>query len=51
MGGGHDAYGRWAKERGANVMRLLAPGPARRTGANVLSATRVRVVARKEAAR
>lgn len=43
MGGGHEAYGRWAKGRGANVMRLVAPGPAPHTGANVLSTTRVRV--------
>jgi anaerobic selenocysteine-containing dehydrogenase len=43
MGGGHEAFGRWAKGRGANVMRLLAPGPAAHTGANSLSTTRVRV--------
>jgi anaerobic selenocysteine-containing dehydrogenase len=43
MGGGHEAYGRFAKGRGANAMRLVAPGPAPHTGANMLSATRVRV--------
>ncbi len=52
MGGGHEAYGRWAKDRGANVMRIVAPGPAPHTGANVLSATRVHVAAvAKEASR
>lgn len=42
MGGGHEAFGRWAIGRGANVMKIVAPGAARRTGANVLCSTRVR---------
>lgn len=46
MGGGHEAFGRWAIGRGANVMRLLAPGAARYTGANSLCTTRVRVARR-----
>ncbi|MBI3074368.1 MAG: molybdopterin-dependent oxidoreductase [Deltaproteobacteria bacterium] len=42
-GGGHTAYGRWAAGFGANVQHLLNPGPARATGANADSCTRVRV--------
>jgi anaerobic selenocysteine-containing dehydrogenase len=42
-GGGHDAYGRWARGFGANVMRLLARAPAADTGASLLCSTRVRV--------
>ena len=47
MGEGHEAFGRWAKGRGVNVMSLLAPGAAPVTGANSTCTTRVRV-ARKE---
>ncbi len=43
LGGGHTAFGRWAKGVGANVNTLLAPGPAPGSGANLLCATRVRV--------
>ena len=43
MGGGHEAYGRWAKGKGANVMKLLPSGPAPHTGSNVTNTTRVRV--------
>jgi molybdopterin-containing oxidoreductase family iron-sulfur binding subunit len=46
-GGGHEAFGRWAAGRGANVMRLVAPGPSPHTGANAASNTRVRITRRK----
>jgi anaerobic selenocysteine-containing dehydrogenase len=46
MGGGHEAFGRWAEGRGANVMRLLAPGAAPHSGANLLCGTRARVTRR-----
>lgn len=46
MGGGHEAFGRWAIGRGANVMRLLAPGAAPHTGANSLCTTRIRIARR-----
>ena len=36
-GGGHDAFGRWARGFGVNVMELLPPG------VSILCATRVRV--------
>ncbi len=41
MGGGHTAFGRHARGVGANVMDILAPDPAPRTGAAVLCGTRV----------
>ncbi|HEU0032003.1 MAG TPA: molybdopterin-dependent oxidoreductase [Kofleriaceae bacterium] len=44
-GGGHRAYGRWARDFGANVMALLAGAPAIDTGASLLCTTRVRVEA------
>jgi len=43
LGGGHTEMGRWAKGVGANVMELLAPGPAPRSGGNAICTTRVRV--------
>lgn len=43
MGGGHTAFGRWAKGVGANPMRLVAPGPAPTSGSNAVCTTRVRV--------
>jgi anaerobic selenocysteine-containing dehydrogenase len=42
-GGGHTAFGRWARGFGVNVMELLSPTPAPHTGASLLCATRVRV--------
>jgi menaquinone reductase, molybdopterin-binding-like subunit len=42
-GGGHSAFGRWARGVGVNVMELLAPVAADDTGASLLCATRVRV--------
>jgi anaerobic selenocysteine-containing dehydrogenase len=42
-GGGHRAYGRWARGFGVNVMTLLAAAPADETGASLLCTTRVRV--------
>ncbi len=42
-GGGHRAYGRWAKGFGVNVMELLARAPAEGSGASLLCTTRVRV--------
>lgn len=42
-GGGHTAWGRWAKGYGANPMHLLKPGPARHSGAGMLCNTRVRL--------
>jgi molybdopterin-containing oxidoreductase family iron-sulfur binding subunit len=47
MGGGHEAFGRWAQGRGANVLTLVAPGPAPHSGADIVCTTRVRI-ARKE---
>jgi anaerobic selenocysteine-containing dehydrogenase len=47
MGGGHEAFGRWARGRGANVLALVAPGAAPHSGADVVCSTRVRI-ARKE---
>jgi anaerobic selenocysteine-containing dehydrogenase len=43
MGGGHEAFGRWARGRGANVLALVAPGAAPRSGADAVCTTRVRV--------
>ena len=42
-GGGHEAFGRWARGFGVNVMELLPARPAPDTGASLLCATRVRV--------
>ncbi|HEY5949355.1 MAG TPA: molybdopterin dinucleotide binding domain-containing protein, partial [Kofleriaceae bacterium] len=42
-GGGHRAFGRWARGFGVNVMELLAGTPAADTGASLTCATRVRV--------
>jgi anaerobic selenocysteine-containing dehydrogenase len=47
MGGGHEAFGRWARGRGANVLALVAPGASPHSGADIVCTTRVRV-ARKE---
>lgn len=44
-GGGHAAFGRWARGFGVNVMELLAPAAADDTGASLLCATRVHVEA------
>jgi anaerobic selenocysteine-containing dehydrogenase len=43
MGGGHEAFGRWAMGRGVNVMHLLRQGAAGPTGATAVCTTRVRV--------
>ena len=43
LGGGHTAFGRWAKGVGANPMHLLPSGPAPHSGANAICTTRVRV--------
>ena len=42
-GGGHTAFGRWARGVGVNVMQLLPAVPAPDSGASLLCATRVRV--------
>ncbi|HUJ60531.1 MAG TPA: molybdopterin dinucleotide binding domain-containing protein, partial [Kofleriaceae bacterium] len=42
-GGGHTAFGRWARGFGANVMDLLSPCVAADSGASLLCATRVRI--------
>ena len=44
-GGGHTAFGRWARNVGVNVMELLSATPASDTGASLLCTTRVRVEA------
>jgi anaerobic selenocysteine-containing dehydrogenase len=44
-GGGHTAFGRWARGFGVNVMELLSPVPASDSGASLLCTTRVRVEA------
>ena len=44
MGGGHTAFGRWARGFGANVLDLVRPGPAPESGVDLLCATRVRIV-------
>jgi anaerobic selenocysteine-containing dehydrogenase len=44
-GGGHTAFGRWAKGVGVNPMTLIAPGPAPESGANAICTTRVRIAA------
>lgn len=43
LDGGHEAFGRFAIGRGANVRRILRPGPAPTTGADLLGSTRVRI--------
>jgi anaerobic selenocysteine-containing dehydrogenase len=43
MGAGHTAFGRWAKDFGANVLDLVRPGPAPGSGVNALCTTRVRI--------
>jgi anaerobic selenocysteine-containing dehydrogenase len=43
LGGGHTAFGRWAKGVGANVMDILPSGPAPHSGANAICTTRVRI--------
>lgn len=43
-GGGHQAFGRWARGFGVNVMELLPGRAAPDSGASLLCATRVRVV-------
>lgn len=43
VGQGHTAMGRWAKGRGANVLRILAPRAVTSTGQMAWAATRVRV--------
>jgi molybdopterin-containing oxidoreductase family iron-sulfur binding subunit len=42
-GGGHQAFGRWARGFGVNAMELLPGRAAPDTGASLLCATRVRV--------
>jgi len=44
-GGGHHAFGRWARGFGVNVMTLLAREPGADTGAALTCTTRVRVEA------
>jgi anaerobic selenocysteine-containing dehydrogenase len=43
LGGGHTAFGRWAKDVGVNPMTIVPSGPAPESGANPLCTTRVRV--------
>ncbi|MSQ13762.1 MAG: 4Fe-4S ferredoxin [Dehalococcoidia bacterium] len=43
MGQGHRQYGRYAQERGANVLSILAPAADADTGALAWAATKVRV--------
>ncbi|MBM2812038.1 MAG: molybdopterin oxidoreductase [Chloroflexi bacterium] len=43
MGQGHTGFGRWAQQRGANPMVLLAPLADEATGAVAYAATRVRL--------
>ena len=43
LGQGHDAYGRYAEGRGANVLRVLGPQTDEATGALAWGATRVRL--------
>ena len=42
-GGGHAAYGRWARGFGVNVMELVGPAVAPETGASLSCTTRVRM--------
>ncbi len=43
MGQGHTAYGRWAKDRGANVLDLLSPMIQQPDGGLAWAATRVKI--------
>ncbi len=43
LGQGHARYGRWATQRGANPMRLLAPLTEQATGSLAYGATRVKL--------
>ena len=45
IGQGHDEYGRYAKNRGANPIEILSPQMEQHTGALAWSATRVNIVA------
>jgi molybdopterin-containing oxidoreductase family iron-sulfur binding subunit len=45
IGQGHDEYGRYAKNRGANPIEILSPQMEQHTGALAWSATRVKIVA------
>ncbi|HTR54839.1 MAG TPA: molybdopterin-dependent oxidoreductase [Kofleriaceae bacterium] len=47
-GGGHEAFGRWARGFGVNVMELLPARAAPDTGASLLCATRVRIARAEE---
>ncbi len=44
IGQGHQALGRWAKDRGANVLAILAPRVAANTGQWAWASTRVQLV-------
>jgi anaerobic selenocysteine-containing dehydrogenase len=50
IGAGHEAFGRWARGRGANALALVAPGAAPHSGANALCTTRVRVARKGDGA-
>ena len=43
VGQGHRSGGRYAKDRGANVLSILAPGSDGETGALAWAATRVKI--------
>jgi molybdopterin-containing oxidoreductase family iron-sulfur binding subunit len=43
MGQGHEAYGRYAKGRGVNVLKILSPVTDAKTGELALYATRVKL--------
>ncbi|MEE8306747.1 MAG: hypothetical protein V3R81_05740, partial [Gammaproteobacteria bacterium] len=45
IGQGHDEYGRYAKNRGANPIEILSPQMEPHTGSLASSATRVKIVA------
>jgi len=45
IGQGHDEYGRYAKNRGANPIEILSPQMEQHTGSLASSATRVKIVA------
>ena len=44
IGQGHDEYGRYAKNRGANPIEILSPQMEQHTGSLASSATRVKIV-------